>query len=88
MKVEYFGNLRQCAKKEDVVKSEKSSLNEILEIQCKKFKKLRDALFNGNELKEEIKILINGRDIRALNGLDTIVKKEDTISIFSAVGGG
>lgn len=88
MKVEYFGNLREFAKKEDIVKAENSSLNNILQIQCKKFKKLKSALFNGNELKEEIKILINGRDIRALNGLNTIVKNEDTISIFSAVGGG
>lgn len=88
MKVEYFGNLREVAKKEVILKLENSSLFEILELQCKKFKKLRNNLFNGNELKEEVKILINGRDIRALNGLDTIVNKEDTISIFSAVGGG
>lgn len=88
MKVEYFGNLRTTAKKEDKVNVESSLLNEILQFQCKKFKKLRNALFYENELKEEIKILINGRDIRALNGLETIVKKDDTISIFSAVGGG
>lgn len=39
-------------------------------------------------LSEEIIILINGRDLRHLSGLDTQLAPDDSISIFPVVAGG
>lgn len=41
-----------------------------------------------NELRSEITILRNGREIKFLEGLDTVLNHEDEISIFPIVAGG
>jgi|Deesub1362B_J571_1020462.scaffolds.fasta_scaffold00005_109 cyclic pyranopterin phosphate synthase len=51
-------------------------------------KTLYDSVVNGDEIKEGLRILINGVDIRRLDGLDTIVKEGDTIFIGPPVVGG
>ena len=49
----------------------------------------KDALLNKNgELREYLKILINGEDVRARSGLETVVGKEDEIVIFQTIAGG
>jgi molybdopterin synthase sulfur carrier subunit len=49
----------------------------------------KDALFNENgELREYMKILINGEDLRSINGLKTIINEDDEIVIFQTIAGG
>ncbi len=45
-------------------------------------------VFTGSGLSETIIVLVNGRDIRHLQGLDTPVGPDDTVSIFPVVAGG
>ena len=40
------------------------------------------------ELRAAIHILINGRDLRYINGLDTAIAASDEVRIFPPVGGG
>ena len=40
------------------------------------------------ELKSDIAFLKNGREIKLLNGIDTILESDDEISIFPLVAGG
>ena len=40
------------------------------------------------KLKSDITFLKNGREIKFLNGLDTILESDDEISIFPLVAGG
>jgi molybdopterin synthase sulfur carrier subunit len=40
------------------------------------------------ELHTHIHILVNGRDVRFLDGLETIVAPQDSVRIFPPVGGG
>lgn len=47
-----------------------------------------EVLKNSKELKPYVKILVNGRSIEFLNGLNTKLKNEDTMAIFPPVGGG
>lgn len=48
----------------------------------------KEALLNKEgEFKDYIKILINGEDIRTINGSETI-GKEDEIVIFQTIAGG
>lgn len=50
---------------------------------------MRPLLLNGNgELHSAFHILVNGRDARYLNGLETTVTARDEIRIFPPVGGG
>ena len=39
-------------------------------------------------LQTAIHILVNGRDVRFLNGLETVVSPQDSVRIFPPVGGG
>lgn len=43
---------------------------------------------NGKKVHSKIKILVNGRDIEHLGGLETEIKDRDLISILPIAGGG
>lgn len=46
------------------------------------------VLENDGQLSHHSIILVNGRDARDLNGLDTALKPDDIIAIFPPVAGG
>jgi molybdopterin synthase sulfur carrier subunit len=50
--------------------------------------KFRNKVFAGDDLSDEIIILVNGRNIVHLQGLDSLLSPEDEISIFPVVAGG
>lgn len=51
--------------------------------------KIRHALLSADgNIKSDLTILRNGREIRFLNGLDTPLQSGDEVSIFSLVVGG
>jgi molybdopterin synthase sulfur carrier subunit len=45
-------------------------------------------LDEDGELQSAISVLVNGRSIRFLEGLDSIVQEGDAFALFPAVGGG
>ncbi|WP_048150362.1 ubiquitin-like small modifier protein 1 [Palaeococcus ferrophilus] len=49
-----------------------------------------ERMFPGfkRELEKGFMILVNGKNIEHLNGLDTPLKEDDTVSIFPPAGGG
>lgn len=51
-------------------------------------KKFEQVTLEGTHLKPGIKIIINGRDIDYLNGLDTQLKDGDVIVIIPPIAGG
>ena len=48
----------------------------------------REAVFSGDELSAAIIILVNGRNVLYLQGLDTPLEAGDEVSIFPMVAGG
>ena len=51
--------------------------------------KIKEHLLNKNGvIRSEITIMKNGREIRFLDGMNTILEHEDEVSIFPAVAGG
>lgn len=52
--------------------------------------RLREKLLtpDGTELGQEIIILVNGRHVEHLGGIDTRLSPTDTVSIFPVVAGG
>ena len=48
----------------------------------------KDIILEEGKIRPPIKILINGRHINYLEGLETILNETDTIAFFPAVAGG
>lgn len=58
---------------------------------CERFgPKFRAEFFSptGAELGEKIIVMVNGRRVEFLSGLDTPLKDSDTVQIFPVVAGG
>ncbi|MGQ4873470.1 MAG: MoaD family protein [Promethearchaeia archaeon] len=50
--------------------------------------KFKELIYENNKLSKFILIGLNGRDIRALEGLNTPLKDGDFICLLPAIGGG
>lgn len=65
------------------------TVGQMLEALCTKFPALIPKLYiNGHDFHPAMHILVNGRDMRYINGLDTVLTAKDNIRIFPPVGGG
>jgi molybdopterin synthase sulfur carrier subunit len=47
-----------------------------------------DVMANDNELVKHVHVFLNGRNVRLLDGLDTIIQEGQRLDIFPPVGGG
>lgn len=94
IKIKYYGVIASIAKSRyeeyNLDNSYKKKLYDILrEISKIKGKEFEERLFRSkNELESDIIILINGTDIRLLNGLNTDIRDRDEITILSVIHGG
>ena len=48
----------------------------------------KDLIVQRTDLKDLVKILVNGRDVRGLRGLYTELKEGDNVSFFPPIAGG
>jgi len=89
MKIKYFAYIRDYTNSKEIdykhCKTVRKLLLELCEMHGKKFS---DKIFNDEELSDEVIILVNGRNIVHLDGLDTHLDKNDEICIFPVVAGG
>lgn len=91
MEIKVYATLREvvggpCVRLDGITEL---TVSQLLETLCAKYPALSPKLLlNGDDLHPAIHILINGRDMRYLNGLDTLLTSQDTIRIFPPVGGG
>ena len=70
---------------------EEATLRELGEHLSEKFgAKFRGEFFSpdGSDLGERIIVLINGRNVKFLQGLDSPLRPSDTVQIFPVVAGG
>lgn len=89
MIVRYFAFFRDYTGSKEISIESCPTLKELLEKLCVKYgMRFREKLFAGDRLSEDIIIMINGRHIDHLDGLDTKLKDTDIISIFPRVAGG
>jgi molybdopterin synthase sulfur carrier subunit len=91
LKIKFFSLIKLDLKKDEVdyQLSESKSIKEIMKLLDQEFDNYfnRKLLENG-KLKSGAIILLNGRNIRHLQGLDTLVENKDEITIFPPSGGG
>lgn len=89
MKIKFFAYLRDYTKVKEADIYGCSTVRELLvQLGNKYGKGLEDRLLNNGELSKEIIILVNGRHIVHLNGIETEITENDEISIFPVVAGG
>lgn len=51
--------------------------------------KFKEALFDDKgEIRDFLKVMVNGEDIRDINGLDTSLKDGDQVVMFQTIAGG
>jgi len=73
----------------DKVEVESSTLSEMVDTLESAYPGFKERLVDENgELRYFVNIYVNGEDVRFLQGLETITKTGDEVSIVPAVAGG
>jgi molybdopterin converting factor small subunit len=85
--VKLFGNLRKQVDRSNLQVTG-SSVRGVIETLCQDQPSFCDMLLDGGEIRPHFIITLNGHDINLASGLDTAVKREDQIAIFSPIAGG
>ncbi|PNR97986.1 MoaD family protein [Petrotoga olearia] len=91
MKIKFFSLIKFDLNKDEVdyQLSGSKSVKEIIKLLDREFDNyFNRKLLKGGELKSGTIILLNGRNILHLQGLDTLVENKDEITIFPPSGGG
>jgi molybdopterin synthase sulfur carrier subunit len=91
MKVRMFGTLRQFvgAKEVEVYVEAGDTVWNMLEKLTAEYPTLRGRVLDDDgNLQSSINVLVNGRSIRFLDGLNSIIQEGDKLALFPPVGGG
>jgi molybdopterin synthase sulfur carrier subunit len=89
MIIKFFAFFRDYTGTKETSTAGSNTLKELLDTLCAKYgKRFTEKVFSGDKLGDDIIILVNGRHIDHLQGLDTILSENDEISIFPKVAGG
>lgn len=94
VKVKLFANLREAAGKPEILLSGEKVINVLLSL-TEKYPVLKDLIFENVDEKSKtlslcgsVNVLINGNNVRHLEGLDTFLEDLDEIAVLSPVSGG
>lgn len=90
VKVEFFATLREKVGTAGVeVTFHGNTVMDLIVALDEKFGGiLKELIIEGGELRELVKILVNGNDVRGIRGLNTELKEQDIVSFFPPVAGG
>lgn len=89
MVVKFFAILRNLTGEKKCSLTMNATLKEVLAKLCEKYgASLASVLLLEGKVHPDILILVNGRAIEHLSGIDTELKDEDVISIFPKMAGG
>ncbi|MDD3248566.1 MAG: MoaD/ThiS family protein [Methanosarcina sp.] len=94
VKIKLFANLREAAGTPELLLSGEKVIDVLLSL-TDKHPELKSLIFEKNDEKSEspilcgsINILVNGNNVRHLEGLDTLLKNSDEIGVLPPVSGG
>ncbi len=84
MKILYFGDLIDVTlKREEILDIESLKIGDLKNLLSERYPKIKESF-----LKDEIRIIVNGRDYSFTGGDETLLSKGYEIALFSPVGGG
>jgi sulfur-carrier protein len=66
------------------------NVSELIDVLCQKYgDEFKEVLLDENgEIRDYLKVMVNGEDIRDLNGIDTPLNDGDEIVMFQTIAGG
>jgi molybdopterin synthase sulfur carrier subunit len=89
MRVKIFSTLRSVVGAKEAEVGAADTVGDVLEELMARYPGLRERILDDDgNLQSSINVLVNGRNIRFLNGLDTTVQESDQLALFPPVGGG
>jgi sulfur-carrier protein len=89
MTVKYFGDIRPLTGiKEEAWPDAQTHVRSLLNALGEKHAALRNRLFEGDQLSSTIIILVNGRSVDYLRGIETPLQPDDIVGVFPVEGGG
>lgn len=81
--------LRKHVGGDTLVEAQPGTLGDVLNGLTERYPGLKDELFDDDgELRRFVNVYINDEDVRYLDGLDSKVSEDDSVSILPAVAGG
>lgn len=89
--VKFYAHLRDLVNQREKLEIELDSSTTITQLLDKLIQdqKIRQHIFDDEkQVKSDITLLVNGREIKFLDGVNTILKQGDEVSIFPVVAGG
>ena len=90
MEVRYFADIRPLAGMiEEARTSVPPTVNDLLAVlSAEKGPPFENRVFPGGKLSDTMIILVNGRNILHLNGVQTPLNPDDVVAVFPMVAGG
>ncbi|MEM2928365.1 MAG: MoaD/ThiS family protein [Nitrososphaerota archaeon] len=85
--IEYYGLFRDYSKKknEEIEIASSIKIKELFKILAEKYGKIFEDIIKN---KHEAIILLNGKSINLLDGLETVINNDSTLTILPVIGGG
>ena len=89
IQVEFFATIRDLTGEKEIRVEKTAAVGDLLRLLFRRYGlPLRKKIFDGEELSNEITILVNGMHIASTGGLGTPLSDGDEVAIFPIVGGG
>ena len=93
VKVRMYGVFRKISGVRELdlsLKRRQMKLKEVLDELCQRFPGLLNVLFDSelNDPRPNTLIIVNGREIGVLNGLESLITEEDEIALIPVLHGG
>jgi molybdopterin synthase sulfur carrier subunit len=90
VKIKFLGNFREITGEKEKEMEYNGNLEDFLEILARDYdSKFKDALFDKERnIKDYMKILINGEDLKSKKFKECLLKDDDQVVIFQTIAGG
>ena len=88
VKIEFYSSMREVFQEKGIRLGGVSTIREILDLLCNTYQRRQKILDHSGQLRPDINVLKNGRNIKFLDGIETEVKEGDIIAIFPLIYGG
>ena len=88
--LKFFATFRETVGSKTIDREfpEGTTVGEVLGTLEEEYEDLRGQLIVDGDLKPQINVLKNGREVLHMKGIDTVVDEGDTVSVFPPVAGG